>query len=503
MISDEMRELLSAYVDGELRDADAARVEDVSKRDPELRREIEAYRTLRRKLREWDAAEHGAAPSPAFMTRALARARTVDTALAVPARGGAWRPLVMAAGLMLAVGAGYWAARSTAPGAPPVPPPGTPVAVKPLDPAPDLTIEGSALAAKATPAPELVHRMRIDDHLPSRRAVELEEWMRQEELLVSKTPEPGSRTTPPKSAEISAMVKGYAPAGQPSEALVVISRPPALSTLGAVEPPSGRANDQSDARIMFTLLGDGPAGLAPLGTLWVGTDATRRARILGWSHWVSRNNATFLTVVSADQISTPTRGEDVEAQPFILGPKARQRLLVAKPGADAAFLAWLRGEYGEKALPELLADGARDRDRAVNKLVDALAHDGTASGFAVLDTKGNLLGTELFLDHDTMIAFAPRLLRGYLLEAGEDGIRIAPPRPAGRGPEMVQKLIDGMPGRGLRVERQRLDVPEDQHDKHPAPAGVARVTFLTSGGHPVGHGIVRDDTPIHLTLFGE
>ncbi|MCK6461430.1 MAG: hypothetical protein L6Q95_16235, partial [Planctomycetes bacterium] len=81
-----MRELLSSYVDGELRDADAARVEDASKRDPELRREIEAYRTLRRKLREWDAAEHGAVPSPAFTTRALARARTVDTALSAPAR---------------------------------------------------------------------------------------------------------------------------------------------------------------------------------------------------------------------------------------------------------------------------------------------------------------------------------------------------------------------------------------------------------------------------------
>ncbi len=497
MISDEMRELLSAYVDGELRDTDAARVEDASKRDPELRREIEAYRTLRRKLREWDTAEHGAAPSPAFMTRALARARTVDTALSASARAPFWRPLALAAALLVAVGAGYWAARSTAPGAPPVPSQGTTVAVKPLEPAPDLSIEGSALAPGPTPEAETVHRMRIDDHMPSRRAIELEELMRQEDLVVSKEPEPGPRTQTPLSAEVSAMIKGYAPAGQPSEALVVLSRPPALNTLGAIEPPGGRANDQSDGRILFSLFGKGPAGLAPLGTVWVGTDAARRARILGMSHWVARNNATLLTVVSADEISTPTRGEDVEAQPFILGPKARQRLLVAKPGADAEFLAWLRREYGGKALPELLADGARDRDRAVNKLVDALGRDANATGFAVLDAKGRLLGTELFLDHDTMLAFAPRLLRGYLLEAGEDGIRVAPPRGAVRGPELVQDLLEGMPGRGLKIERRRLDVPEDG-----GPAGVARVTFLASGGHPVGHGIVRDDTPIHLTIFG-
>ena len=50
MISDEMRELLSAYVDGELRDTDAARVEELSKRDAELRREIASYRKLRKKL---------------------------------------------------------------------------------------------------------------------------------------------------------------------------------------------------------------------------------------------------------------------------------------------------------------------------------------------------------------------------------------------------------------------------------------------------------------------
>jgi anti-sigma-K factor RskA len=505
MISDEMRELLSAYVDGELRDADAARIEEVSKRDPELRREIEAYRLLNRKLREWDTAENGASPSSAFMTRALARARTIDTALAAGARASLWRPLALAAGLLLSVGVGYGLARSTAPGAPPVPPRAAPVAVTPLAPEPDLAIEGSALVPHEPAKPELVHRMRLSDHMPSRRAIELEDMMRQQETLVSKGPDPAPRTGPPMSMEISAIFDGYVPAGQPSEALVVLSRPPELKPFDSPQPVTGRAKEQSEGRILFDeVSGKGPALIASLGEVWVGTDAGRRARILSSSVWAARDRSTFLSVVWADQISTPRNGEDVEAQDLILGPKARQHALMATPGKDASFLKWLHTEYGAKPLPTLLEEGARDRDRAVNKLVDILGRDPRAIGFAVLDVKGNLLGTELFIDHETMLAFAARLLRGYLLEAGEDGIRVAPPRVADRGLDAVQKLLDGMPGRGLRIERVPLDVIEDKFDKHsPAPAGVARVTLLTSGGHPVGHGIVRDDTPIHLTIFGE
>ncbi|HEX5137102.1 MAG TPA: hypothetical protein VFY93_09030 [Planctomycetota bacterium] len=503
MISDEMRELLSAYVDGELRDADAARVEEVSKRDPELRREIEAYRLLNRKLCEWDAAEHGAPPSPAFMTRALARARTIDTALAAGVRAPFWRPVALAAGLLLTVAAGYGLARSTAPGTPPVPPRGTPAAVAPLAPRPDLALEGSALAPHEPAKAEVVHRMRLSDHMPSRHAVELEDMMRQQEVLLSRPPDPAPFTGPPMSAEMSAIVAGYAPAGQPSEALVVLSRPPELKPFDSPQPATGRAKDQSEGRILFDeLSGKGRPVLAPLGEVWAGTDSARRTCIISASAWAERGKARFFTIVRADAVSTKST-EDVEAQDLILGPKARQRALLATPGKDASFLKWLNTEYGDKPLPALLAEGARDRDRAVNKLVDALDRDPAAIGFAVLDAKGDLLGTELFLDHDTMLAFAARLLRGYLLEAGEDGIRIAPPRGVGRGPEVVQKLLDGMPGRGLRIVRERLDVPEDEFDKSPPRAGVARVTFLAPGGRPVGHGIVRDDTPIHLTIFPE
>jgi len=505
MISDEMRELLSAYVDGELRDADAARIEEVSKRDPELRREIEAYRVLNRKLREWDAAEHGAPPSSAFMTRALARARTIDTALAAGARASFWRPLALAAGLLLSVGVGYGLARSTAPGAPPAPSHAGPVAVTPLAPGPELALEGSALAPHEAAKPELVHRMHLGDHMPSRRAIELEDMMRQQEALVSRQPDPATPTRPPENPDISAMFAGYAAAGQPSEALVVISRSqrePDLRTLASLQPATGRAIGPSTGRILFKFYGKGPPVLVPLGEVWVGAGNTPCARIIGASTWAERDSARLLTVVCADQVTT---SETVEADELILGPKARQRILLATPGQDASFLEWLRKEYGQKPLTSLLKEGARDRDRAVNKLVDALGRDANATGFAVLDAKGSVLGTELFVDHDTMLAFAARLLRGYLLEAGDEGIRLAPPRGVGRGPAVVGQLLEGISGRALQIKREPLDVPDDGLKKyqHLPPAGVARVTFLTSGGHPVAHGIVCDDTPIHLTIFQE
>ncbi|MHC4225484.1 MAG: anti-sigma factor family protein, partial [Planctomycetota bacterium] len=87
MISDEMRELLSTYVDGELRDADAVRVEEWAKRDPELRREVEAYRILRKQLKEWDSAEHGEPPSPQMRETALQRARAYLEATREQSRG--------------------------------------------------------------------------------------------------------------------------------------------------------------------------------------------------------------------------------------------------------------------------------------------------------------------------------------------------------------------------------------------------------------------------------
>ncbi len=502
MISDEMRELLSSYVDGELRDADAARVEDVSKRDPELRREIEAYRTLRKKLKEWDAAEHGALPSPSFLGRALARARAMDAALAAPARPRFLGPLAVAAGLLVAVGAGYLLARSSAPEAPSHPGTGTRVAVKPLGPAPDLALRDSPLAPAPAPAAALV-RTRIDDHIPSRRALELEGAMRREELVraTPPEPEPERRTETPISAEISAMMEGYAAAAEPYEALVVLSRMPDMSKLPAVgaAPAAKRsAVEPSEGRIHQDVSGVPHALLAPLGEVWMGVkDGSGRARIVAGSDWVGP--AQLVAVVWADEIDVPKTSLKLEVQDFILGPKARQRLLTAKPGRDPAFRDWLSHDYGP-TIAGAFAEGARDRERAVNKLVDTLVRDEAATGFAVLDAKGNLLGVEIFHGHALMVAFAQRLLRGYLVEAGDDGIRLAPPRAAGRGLGAVQGLLEGLPARGLRTDRHRLDGADPLLK---IPEGLCRANLVDPSGRIMGHGLLIDDTPIHLTLFGE
>ena len=499
MISDEMRELLSAYVDGELRDADAARVEDVSKRDPELRRQIEAYRTLRRKLREWDAADHGIAPSSSFLGSTLARARTMDAALAAPPQVRFLGPLAMAATLLLAVGAGYLIARSTAPEAPPLPGTGTHVAVKPLGPAPDLALPDSALAPAPVPGTALV-RMRIDDHIPSLRALELEDVMRREEIVRVTQPERVRRTTPPISEEILAMMEGYAARPASRDSLVVLARPGALTGLPSAEPAASGSrpamDSAGDRRLLERNLRDAHV-LAPLGEVWTAKDG--RTRLVAEADWLSPRQDMFLRVAWSDGVEVPKGTETYEVQETILGPKARRRLLSAKTGPDPDFVAWLRDAYGTGPLRELLAADGKDRDRAMNKLLDALRGDKTATGFAVLDARGNLLGVEIFHDHALMLGFAPRLLRGYILETGEDGIRVTPPMGVGRA-DKVQGFLDGLPGAGVRVDRQKLD-GKDGYVR--APKDLCRANLVGPSGRILGHGLLIDDAPIHLTLFGE
>ena len=56
-MNDTIRMQISAYVDGEQPHADANRVEATAKRDPRLRRHIQAYRRLSDTLRVWDVEE--------------------------------------------------------------------------------------------------------------------------------------------------------------------------------------------------------------------------------------------------------------------------------------------------------------------------------------------------------------------------------------------------------------------------------------------------------------
>jgi hypothetical protein len=506
MISDEMREILSAYVDGELRDADAARVEDVSKRDPELRREIEAYRTLRGKLREWDAAEHTGTPSAAALARAQARALEIDAALKGLHRGrllALLRPVAIAASLLAAVALGLAFGRA-APRPPLDPAPErVQLALAPLAPAPDLALDGQALApARAPEEAPLV--ARVHDHIPSRRALELAQAMREDEIVrANPTDETHHNTVTPMSAEVAALTRGYRPTAAPSQALVVLARPPALSrlpTVGAAPLGPRLATDATtgEGLIDEELVGVLHDVVAPLGEVWVGVqDGSRRTRVVAHSNWIPARVGEMTKVVWADDISKPRTSAKLEVQDFILGPKARRRLLAATPGPDAPFRDWLAQTYGSP-LEDAAKEGEKERERLVNRLVQSLERDKDASGFAVFDAQGTLLGIEIFHDHALMLAFAKRLLRGYLLEAGAGGIRLAA---GGRGQEDAAGFLDGLPGRGLRVAREPVVIPGVDGKNH-APEGLARATMVDAGGRVFGHGLVLDNAPVHLALFG-
>ncbi|MFI5402860.1 MAG: hypothetical protein ACHQ1G_07990, partial [Planctomycetota bacterium] len=335
-----------------------------------------------------------------------------------------------------------------------------------------------------------------------RRAVELEDAMRRDELVHAKPPDPKpeSRTGAAVSAEIGRMLDGCTARSAPRESLVVLVRPNALAGLPSPEPvPAGKrlAQDFSEGRIRERLSGTGHV-LAPLGEVWTARDG--RTRLVAASDWIPPKEDMLVGVVWGDGNEPSKSGELLEVQETILGPKARQRLLSAKTGADAEYLAWLRGAYGAAPLPALLAEDAKDRERAVNKLMDPLRADLSATGFAVLDAKGNLLGAELFHDHASMLAFAPRLLRGYILEAGEDRVRVTPPL-GGGGILKVEEYLKALPGLGGRLERRALE--DKAYGYGPAPKGLCRANLVAASGELKGHGLLVDDVPIHLTLFGE
>jgi hypothetical protein len=204
-------------------------------------------------------------------------------------------------------------------------------------------------------------------------------------------------------------------------------------------------------------------------------------------------------VVWADEIETPKTSLKLEVQDYILGPRARQRLLAAKTGRDPAFRDWLARTLGG-TVAGAFAQEAKERERAVNRLLDVLARDESATGFAILDGKGSLLGVEIFRDHALMMGFAAQLLRGYVLEAGTDAIRVEPSAGT-EGLARVKGFLEALPGRAGRVERERLD--GDAEPVLRIPKGLCRVNLLAASGEIAGHGLLVDDKPIHLTLFGE
>jgi hypothetical protein len=523
MISDEMRELLSAYVDEELRDSDAARVEDLIKRDPALRREVDSYRALRGRLRAWDEAEHGEPPSPDLKARALRRAQVLVGAQRAAGRGRIPRillhPAVAAAGLLLAAGLGFLLADSAVPEGPRVEAPRAQLPSEPVRPLPDYALEESVVQFDLGPAPsadaggtplaELLRRNAkgylVDGAVLRPGAMQLlHEWRtedrRWERLRRHRIAHPVESTTGTRNPVVFAMLGGYDVSRAPLRSLVLVKHPVygTPPEVRAVPAGSAAAGDYQasggEVLLETSRLGRGAPVLVLAGEiLRADRDRSRRTRIVGASSWVE--DSQLVPVVWADTIDLPRNSSYLELQPFTLGPRARQRI-VSAGGRDRGFLEWLRENYPAGGLRRSFEDKGGRRAKAVGRLTQELARDGAATGFAVI-ADGKVLGVELFASHELMLAFAPRLLHGYMVEAGTNALALEPPRASdGTALELARALIDDVPERVARLEDDARGTQERW------PEGLRRVQLKEPLGRVVGHGLLYEGRPLYLFLSG-
>ncbi|MHC4953990.1 MAG: ARPP-1 family domain-containing protein [Planctomycetota bacterium] len=540
MISDELRELLSAYVDGELPHADAKRVEDTAKRDPRLRRHIQAYRRLSDTLRVWDVEEHGLEPSDSVRDTALARVRAFQARKQAEQKARpAWyqqrwmsSPLAAAAGLLLAVGVGVvmsmsnesterveFALRGDAVKSDPIAPYGDFAATLKSEPLPAV-----ASTSEAWPAGTIEDIIRHgtegvmiatgDGFVRwSRRALEADRFIRNIENEL----DPGNRgyrepiTGPLRNPVVASMLKGYELGRTPYSVLSVqlgggagnlpnTRAAPARTEKASGSVEGGELGPMHDIRVTD----GGAAVITLLGELWVepegDSDRFRRVRVVTGTSWVKKGELVPMAWANGTAADPLAKHQwALRAESFILGPKAR-KALVGKQGKDVELLAWLTNAYGAKGgvVAAARAD-ARKRKPMLDKMVRALQGDDKATGFAVYDSDGKLLGTELFATHKLMVDFAPRLLCGYLLEAG-DRIRLD----AGAGgavkiEAMARKFLDDT----LPQNVGRIADTRTAKDAADWPQGMRQVNLQTPTREVVGHGLMIGEHPIHLTLFGE
>jgi hypothetical protein len=519
MISDEMRELLSAYVDGELRDADAVRVEEWTKRDPQLQRELNAYRLLRRKLKEWDEAENAGEPSASMEMRALLRVRN-HLATQRRARGGAllsWtqRPALPAAALLAALGAALVAASLIESPAGTVlvtgvQPGGESLALQPFDSLPEPTPvvgDGADLTTVRSAPPDLEEFIerealwhRSQPFVMGERAKRLlDEWEKERQRWTN----PGeTRSVTGFESAVLAIVGDYRAESAPYAGLVRLIAPArrSLPAVGAM-PAGQRAASEGPVgaampnQLCISTEEVGRPVLVLAGSVWVGEkDSSGRTRIVTADAWI--RDLEFVWSVWADNTPRPDEYHtNLTSQAYVLGPKARQRLLTAS-GRDAEFRQWLVREYKGRSLAEAFRFRPRARERAVEKLVAALAESPESTGFAVV-SEGRVLGVELFANHELMMECAAPLLHGYAMEAGPETLEVASPEARARKlVEGAREMIEGLPGRVGRIEDDKRGTREEW------PESLRRVNLRNRGGGLVGHGLLHDTRPVHFTLFG-
>ena len=542
MISDELRELLSAYVDGELPHADAARVEDSAKRDPRLRRHIQAYRRLSDTLRVWDADENSVEPSDRVGERALERVRAFQAERDAERRAArmpsAWlsNPWAVAAALMVAVSIGIVAAagdrsarsvevavRSEAIELQPVAPYGALLAntVVP-EPLPPLEVPIDTWNAGAL---EEVIRNETEGVLIagdngvfsrwSRRALEIDNYHRNlpHEFEARRrlgdgfrNPERMSKAT--RNRALVSMLDGYASASTPFESMLIVRLAQRTTTLPAtraapVRTDGGSAFVQGGALrgLHDIVVKQGLPVLTLAGEVWVEpleSDEVGRARIVTGTSWIRKGE--LVPMAWANERSADAKADqwNLRAESFVIGPRARRKLL-GMSGKNTELLAWLRDQYGAGGIVDAARKDVRKRRATIDRMVRALRGDKLATGFAVYDADGKVLGSELFATHVLMVEFAPRLLAGYLLEAG-DRVRLGKPLGNAR---QLQKTVDRFIGEQFPTLVKTFANAGTAHDPVDWPKGMRRVDLLTPTRQVLGHGLFIGDNPVHLTIFGE
>ena len=543
MISDEIKEQLSAYVDGELRPADATRVEKLLEGDERLRKEVEAYKKLGQKLRAWDRVENEVHPSPEMRARAMERAEAHLASGVVRRRRRLLplaRPFAAAAILLVTVGMGVLMAAMA---------PDQPreaggiiaeIEVRPLEP---ISVAAVELAAEA-PDPEIERARaelaaglgciaeRLSDILEGQslyvmhqgqlytpRALEaLLEWEGERETwdhraLIRDLEDRAKSTSvvavPGKN--LTLLVEAYIPVlaeiEEGSAVVTLRSEHPAdsvpafanakLFPAGAEVGREGPANNGDTPEVLFTNKSQEPRMVlmgeifASKGAVWVALADT----------WIGPNSIQIVPVLRIDASARRgRRGGDrafgrLVAEGEIAGPLLRRYLARAAMQPENSNVT-LRELVDEKQARKLsLAHGkaptARQKLRR-DRLVRHLRNEALA-GFAVF-AGTSLRGIEFFASHELMLECAPRLLLGYVREV-DTKVRIQPLARVKAGlMEQVQEVIDQVADGGEGAELT----------KEGWPSGVRSVSLQATGPDRLrAHGLLMLSRPMHLTLLPE
>ena len=361
MISDEMRELLSVYVDGELRDKDVARVEEMAKRDPEMRAEIQAYKLVRKKLRAWDKSEQDEGPSPLVREQALRRARAYLHSRAEQRKGAllslVLRPVALAAALLIAVALGIVVASGSERPQPSFVASDGSVALTPLADDAEWTLPG-ALDVPERATPELLRarpgrslieengdRLMHEGRAYSRDALNLKLRWTMEDALWSlqkaRLAGSASKSVPTANIRLKVLLRDFSPAEAPAGSFVTMKHRGLLNLRGlrAALGTEQVTDHVLDPGIAFASNNNGAHPILFLqGEVLVAGDRSRRTRIVASDYWLDAKVEAYMPIVWADAVAVPkpTR-RDLKLQSEILGSDIRRELVGARSFDSGIF----------------------------------------------------------------------------------------------------------------------------------------------------------------------